>query len=176
LAPQDWIFGVIFAGAKDFDEPIPVTRVARDCNNQETRNLTMALIDWSDNFSVGVQLMDDHHKKLFDIFNRLHAAMKAGQGDTVLDGIMKELIDYTRYHFGEEEKMLERVGYTQMEMHKGLHRKFVAELEGYEKDISGGMAVFAATQVMNSSLVWLRDHIMTIDKGYTSLVKQAGIS
>ncbi len=137
----------------------------------------MALIDWSDNFSVGSQLMDDHHKKLFDIFNRLHEAMKAGQAATVLDGIMRELIDYTRYHFGEEEKMLERVGYTQLEMHKGLHRKFVSELEGYEKDIrDGGQAVFAATQVMNSSLIWLRDHILTIDKGYTPLIKQAGIS
>lgn len=136
----------------------------------------MALIDWSDSFSVGSQLMDDHHKKLFDIFNRLHAAMKAGRADAELDQIMKDLIDYTRYHFGEEEKMLERIGYTQLDMHKGLHRKFVAELEGYQADIGKGMAVFAATQVMNSSLTWLREHIMSIDKGYTPLLAPHGIS
>ncbi len=135
----------------------------------------MALIDWTDSMSVGVQLMDDHHKKLFDMFNRLHEAMKAGRGDVVIGNIMVELLEYTRYHFGEEEQMLQRIGYTQMEMHKGLHRKFISDLEGYDADVKKGMAVFAATQLLNSSVAWFRDHVMTIDKGYTELAKQHGV-
>ena len=134
----------------------------------------MAYIDWDDSLSVGSTLMDDHHKRLFDIFNRIHEAMKAGRGGEVIQGILRELIDYTRYHFDEEEVMLQRIGYPQLDMHKGLHRKFVAELEGYEKEIDEGMAVFVATQVMNSSLAWLRDHILKIDKGYTELVEKHG--
>ncbi|HDN26936.1 MAG TPA: hypothetical protein ENG03_07550 [Thioploca sp.] len=62
----------------------------------------MALFDWSDKYSVGVFRMDDHHKQIFDIVNKLHATMKEGKAKEVIGPLMKELIDYTVFHFHEE--------------------------------------------------------------------------
>ena len=134
----------------------------------------MALFDWDNQYSVGVALMDNHHQRLFDIINKLHEAVKAGQASDAMGSIIVELLDYTKYHFGEEEKMLQAIGYPQLDMHKGLHKKFIDELEGYKADVDKGMAVFAATKVFNTSLNWLVGHIQTIDTGYTELANNHG--
>jgi len=134
----------------------------------------MALFDWSNEYSVGVSLMDSHHKKLFDIINRLHGDVKNKAADSQIGVHIRELLDYTIYHFGEEEKMLTSCNYPNMSYHKGLHQQFIADLQAAKKDVDEGMAVFAATRVMNSSVEWLKQHILTVDKGYESLVKQHG--
>lgn len=134
----------------------------------------MALFDWSNEYSVGVGLMDNHHKKLFDIINRLHGDVKEKATDSAIGGHIRELLDYTIYHFGEEEKMLAACNYPNMAYHQDLHRKFIADLQTAKKDVDDGMAVFAATRVMNSSVDWLKQHILTVDQGYSALVKQHG--
>lgn len=134
----------------------------------------MALFDWSNEYSVGVGLMDNHHKKLFDIINRIHSGVKDKAADAVIGSAIRELLDYTVYHFGEEEKMLAACNYPNMAYHKDLHQKFIAGLQAAKKDVDDGMAVFAATRVMNTSVDWLKQHILSVDKGYEALVKQHG--
>ncbi len=68
----------------------------------------MPLFEWSDDYSVGVAGMDRHHQKIFDMLNRLHAAMLQGKAVDMIGNIIRELLDYTKYHFGEEEKLMER--------------------------------------------------------------------
>jgi hemerythrin-like metal-binding protein len=57
----------------------------------------------SQRYSVGVSDMDEHHKKLFDIVSRVHDAVRGNQAGGPPGGLIGELLDYTRYHFGEEE-------------------------------------------------------------------------
>ena len=39
----------------------------------------MALMEWKDSYSVGVDQMDDHHKRLIEIINKVDEADKAGK-------------------------------------------------------------------------------------------------
>jgi len=134
----------------------------------------MALFDWDNEYSVGVSLMDSHHKKLFDIINKLHADVKGGRSEAQIGPHIKELLDYTIYHFGEEEKMLAACGYPTLAAHQELHKKFIGELQSAKQDVDDNMAIFAATRVMNQSTEWLKHHILTVDKGYEQLVKSHG--
>ena len=134
----------------------------------------MALFVWDDKYSVGVKLMDDHHKRLFDIFNQLHDALGSRQSAEVMGRITKDLLDYTIYHFAEEQKMLEKIGYTSLTHHKSLHKKFIDEISSYNDMVDQGQGVFAATKLFNTSMKWLLEHIMTIDKGYEDLANAKG--
>ena len=53
----------------------------------------MPLYAWKDEYSVGVTRFDNHHKKLFDIGNRLHDMMKEGLGGDQIEQSIRELVD-----------------------------------------------------------------------------------
>ena len=131
----------------------------------------MAIIEWEERYSVGSSVMDGHHKQLFDIYNRLYTEISKGQGINVVQGSLNELVDYTKYHFAEEEKMLASVNYPDLEMHKGLHKKFISDLENVRHDIANGMEYIALIKLLSSTRSWLQEHILQIDAGYSHLVK-----
>lgn len=57
-------------------------------------------LDFSSDFSVKIPLMDEHHSRLFEIFNKLLNINKDIKNWKELSKeIHKELIDYTIYHF-----------------------------------------------------------------------------
>jgi len=134
----------------------------------------MAYIEWDDKFSVKSLQMDKHHQQLFDILNRLHESLKYGHGESVIEGILKELIDYTHYHFDEEEKLMLQIGYPHLEEHKKLHGQFKGELEKFASEVGEGLAIFVATQVMNSVVGWLQNHILKADADYAELASKHG--
>ena len=130
----------------------------------------MAYLQWEDKYSVSSALMDKHHQQLFDILNRLHESMKFGHGEKVIEGILKELIDYTHYHFEEEEKLMRQIGYSEFEEHKKIHQAFTDQLAKFADEVSEGLAIFVATQVLNVGVSWLQNHILKTDSDYAELV------
>ncbi|HAO20901.1 MAG TPA: hemerythrin [Desulfobacteraceae bacterium] len=135
----------------------------------------MPLFEWKKEHSVGVYEMDRHHQKLFDILNRLHDAMKDGKGMQIIAGIVRELLDYTRYHFGEEEKLLEKIGYSGISEQKMAHQKFISQIEGYKEQADKGMTAFLSSGVSTLLTDWLRNHIGVMDKRYQSTMNTHGI-
>jgi len=127
----------------------------------------MSLFNWSDEYSVGVNLMDEHHKKLFDIINKLHDAMKAGQAKQVIISIMDELISYTRYHFREEEILMKKAEYYGLHFQKQEHMKFIFQLQALQQEVETKhhhtvIAIKISSVVVN----WLLEHILKVDKRY----------
>lgn len=135
----------------------------------------MALFDWKDDYSVGVFNMDSHHKRLFDIINKLHEGMKEGKGEDAAVSSIKELLDYTKYHFGEEEKLLERIGYPGLSAQKTAHQLFISKIEAFKKEADNGMAVFISSELVNTALDWLKQHILTMDRQYQDDMNSNGI-
>ncbi|MCI5125514.1 MAG: hemerythrin [Candidatus Electrothrix sp. AR5] len=133
------------------------------------------LYPWKDEYSVGVSRFDNHHKKLFDIANQLHEMMKSGKGADVIEPVLRELIDYTKYHLAEEEKALERIGYSAIAAHKRAHVIFTEQLNEGLVEIEKGRALFVVVKVSKAVIDWLIDHIFGIDQKYTAEMNAAGI-
>ena len=66
----------------------------------------MALITWSDMLAVHIKGIDDQHKCLVDLVNRLHDSMKSGAGNSVIRPVLSDLLNYTSFHFATEEKYI----------------------------------------------------------------------
>ncbi len=135
----------------------------------------MPLFTWSNEYSVGVGSMDSHHKTLFDIMNKLHDAMKQGQAEDRIAATIRELVDYTVYHFGEEEKIMERINYVGIAAQKREHETFVSKMNEYKEKAEKGKAIFTVAEVADTSVKWLREHILGMDKKYEATMKANGI-
>ena len=130
---------------------------------------------WTDRYSVQVDVLDDHHKKLFDLMNRLHVALLERRGKEVIGEVLNELLEYTVYHFGEEETLMEKAGCPGLNAQKSAHEEFISTLREYKEKHEKGFGAFITTSVMVTLNDWLVSHIGRMDKLYGEPMHQAGI-
>ena len=133
------------------------------------------LYPWKNEYSVGVTRFDNHHKKLFDIANKLHEMMKQGRGGDVIEPVLRELVDYTHYHLAQEEKIMETIGYSDIINHKRAHRIFTEQLNETMLEVDKGRTIFVVIKIAKMVIDWLIEHIYRIDKKYTSEMNSAGV-
>ena len=130
----------------------------------------MALLVWSNAYSVGVEEMDRQHRVLFNMLNDLHAAMLQGKAQELTGTLLKKLVDYTRQHFTAEDTMLAAAGYSGLAPHRMKHKDLMKQVDGYvERYRSGEIAV--NVQLMSFLRDWLTKHIQQTDKDYGVCVK-----
>lgn len=134
----------------------------------------MALITWTDEWSVNVNEIDSQHKELVGYINELNDAMLDGKDHLVMCRIMNSLSNYTIKHFGCEEEHFFQFGYPETKAHKEEHQKFVKQVTDFKKGFEEG-TITATSGVMNFLRDWLFDHIQVTDKKYVSCFQANGI-
>lgn len=125
----------------------------------------MVLIAWTDKLAVNVKEIDDQHKKLINIINQLNDAMNSGKGRDVLGKVLTELVNYTMYHFGTEERLMEQHKYVNSPTHKAEHQKFVDTVGDFKKKFDSGNAMLSI-KIMHFLRDWLTNHIMKTDQKF----------
>lgn len=133
----------------------------------------MALMQWSQMFSVGVTQFDNEHKKLVDLLNNLHDAMKAGKGNDVIGKTLDGLISYTATHFASEEKLMQQHNYPAFAKHKTEHISLTNQALQIQKDFHAGKAL--PSNLLQFLKDWLLKHIGNEDKLYGPFLNSKGI-
>jgi hemerythrin-like metal-binding protein len=134
----------------------------------------MALLTWGPALAVGVKEIDDQHKKLIDLVNQLNDAMHAGKGRDALAAVLSELVKYTVYHFGTEERLMAQHKYELSVEHKAQHKKLIEDVGAFKAKFDGGNATISA-EIMNFLRDWLGKHIMQTDKKLAQALNKAGV-
>jgi hemerythrin-like metal-binding protein len=122
----------------------------------------MPFILWRNAFSVGNELIDSQHQKLIEIINRLFEGISKKDAQLKMPDIFRELVEYTRYHFGAEEKMMAELGYLQLAQHKKAHQEFINRINSFKVNhilADEKMKI----EVFKYLKDWLTGHIMTMD-------------
>ncbi|WP_415712785.1 bacteriohemerythrin [Maridesulfovibrio sp.] len=133
------------------------------------------LVTWSDrDFSVNIKAIDVQHKKLVNMINGLHKAMRDRASDAVMKRLVEELKNYTVDHFSTEEKLFDRFGYPQSPEHKELHVNFVNQVLDFESALISGKAK-VTMDVMKFLKDWLVQHIQGEDRKYSPFLNSHGI-
>lgn len=133
----------------------------------------MALLTWSDKYSVGVKTLDGQHTILFNLINDLHTAMMKGQAQKMTGPILRKLIDYTHTHFTAEEAMLSTSKYPALEAHRALHRELIKQVEDFSARFERG-EITVNLNLLNFLRDWLINHIQKTDKEYSSWLNEHG--
>ncbi len=133
----------------------------------------MAVFEWSDKYSVGNGTMDDHHKRLFDILNILLDAMKSGRGEEILEDQLNELASYAKYHFSEEERLMQVVNYPGLSAQQQSHKAFIDTVVSYQAKVTEGHGLYIISEVVTTIKEWLKKHILEMDMHYEGYLSDA---
>ncbi len=135
----------------------------------------MALVDWKDVYTVNISEVDTQHKKLVQLINELHDAVKMGKAKEIMGKVLNDLVDYTLYHFATEEKYFDAYDYPDSELHKKQHKELVEQVAALQKKYESGERVITI-EVMNFLRDWLHDHIVGSDKKFGPYLNSKGVS
>lgn len=135
----------------------------------------MALINWSHALSTGIPEQDEQHKNLIYLLNRLNNAIEAGKDAEILETVLTELVSYTVYHFGHEEKLMDRHNYADTMAHKREHERFIETVDEFKRKLDSGDAVISV-QIINFLRMWVTGHIMKTDKKMGMELSKVGVS
>lgn len=133
----------------------------------------MALLTWSNDYSVGVQSIDGQHSSLFSMLNELHAAMMKGQAKSVAGTVLRRLVSYTREHFAAEEAMMAAAKYPGLAQHRIKHLELTRQVEEFMGRFERGEAA-VNIELLSFLRDWLTSHIQKSDKEYTPWLKKNG--
>ncbi len=133
----------------------------------------MDFIKWNEIYSVGISEIDDQHKKLIDIINKLFKGFSEGKADEIIPDIINELINYTEYHFKTEEDLFNKYNLPEKEKHIQSHKQFVEKIKTWKDNINEKELPY---ELMDYLKNWLVNHIMKEDKQYSSFFEGKDIS
>ena len=132
------------------------------------------LLIWSHAYSVGHEVVDGQHKKLVGLINTLHNIGDGPNAATEVEAVLDELIRYTVYHFGTEERLFAEHGYPRAADHAAIHKHLIGDVSAQVKLLQGG------DRAMREKLLvflvdWLKDHILGEDTLFRKFLASQGV-
>lgn len=135
---------------------------------------TKEFISWSEQLSVGLQEIDEQHKILIGLLNRLFNEAILHKADkTVINSILDELVQYTIIHFSVEESLFRIFDYPDTEIHQAHHDELKQEVLNFRKKFESGTPI--DLELMSFLRKWLSNHILMDDKKYTPFFLEKGL-
>ena len=133
----------------------------------------MPLIQWTPDLAVGVDKIDDQHKKLFQAADDLAEAMWSGKGAEEVSKTIRFLIEYTHYHFRDEEATMTQESYPGLAEQQRAHTKFTDDMGALGDKLEAGSVTSSdAIQVLTTACNWFREHIKVMDKALGDFLKE----
>jgi hemerythrin len=134
-----------------------------------------ALMTWNSKLDVGVAGIDQQHRKLVDILNRLNDAMHTGHGTDVLGAVLDDLVKYTANHFAFEEDLMRKHGYPAYPAHKKEHDDLVKTAVDLQTKFKSGETRLSI-DVLRFLRNWLTTHIQGTDKALGAFCQEKKVA
>jgi len=123
-----------------------------------------AWILFDETHHVGVLEIDEQHRELVRLVNRLNGAIKNKEGDASTLGLYDELLEFTAFHFATEHRLMEECGYPELIHHDLEHTHLLEEAQRYKSRLTEGGDLLALQSIKD----WLLNHIQFADKPMAS--------
>lgn len=130
-------------------------------------------LEWNKRFNIGVDSIDNAHRKLFSIVSKLiHLSEDENNGRWACAEGIKYFKNYTIEHFTDEEAYMRSIGYSGYEIHKRLHDDMRYQtLPALEKDlIESNYSRESIHHFLGICLGWLAAHILIEDRAITGKI------
>ena len=135
----------------------------------------MPFMEWTEEMSVRVKVLDDDHKTLIDILNDLNDGIEANRTRVVLEDVIERLSSYTRIHFAREERMFAQTDYFGSAAHTAEHALLAKRVMNLQSRFESGQSRELGLETLAFLKSWLTEHIMISDQMYGSHFNAKGI-
>jgi hemerythrin len=137
--------------------------------------MTKPFVEWTNELSVGIEEIDEQHKILVVLINRLFDETVVHQANpSVIQEILHELVEYTVIHFAVEESLFRIFHYPATELHTQHHDELKAQVLEIQQKVKQG-EVTINTELLIFLRRWLTNHILQEDKLYSPFLLNQGV-
>lgn len=126
----------------------------------------MEKICWKEEYSVGVEILDNQHRRLLELVNQIWEHRDKDEADDALG----QMVRYAKEHFSEEEKLMRQYGYAGLGTQKKQHAYFI--------DTTAELAVSMLNdkqatrgEIAEFLKLWWTTHILREDMKYKEFFK-----
>jgi len=98
----------------------------------------MTLIEWKEQYSLGVPAIDHEHRELIDLINELYATVTGSGTDVTVVEFLGELYTRVAAHFALEEKIMRDNDYDEYLDHKTDHERLLDDIRDLMDDYEDG--------------------------------------
>ncbi|MFH0781729.1 MAG: bacteriohemerythrin [Pseudomonadota bacterium] len=126
----------------------------------------MGSIQWDSAWDIGHSEIDHQHQRWVELFNELDNAFLSKEVRdiaVVQRNTFKAVLDYTRYHFASEEKLMQDVAYPDAAGHWRLHKEFDNIVYEKYREFENG-ELMLTSELLALIKNWLLHHIQVEDK------------
>jgi diguanylate cyclase (GGDEF)-like protein/hemerythrin-like metal-binding protein/PAS domain S-box-containing protein len=133
--------------------------------------VALRFVEWSQTAMIGVEIIDNQHRRLTDLINALGEDLKAIRSRAELQATLARLFDYAQVHFATEERLLELHAPTQLDRHRRSHRRLLEDLTS----LAAGVDEQSMALTMRYLQDWLFLHIEAADRPLGEALNAQGI-
>ncbi len=134
---------------------------------------------WTNEYSLGIGIIDEQHQHFFDIVNRIYDMLEKGNNEREeIVKIIAELTEYAYHHLSTEEKYFNQFAYSDIANHMKYHTMFRLQTQEYSDRIKDSKEDLPklALEVTDFAKTWLMKHILVADKMYAPFFKSHGLN
>lgn len=125
----------------------------------------MVLIEWQPGYMIGIEDIDKQHQKLLTILNEFFQSVQEEKEYSTIKRVLKNLMEYTREHFKNEEDLMIQHDYPEYKNHSRQHRnleKKVMDFINFAQDEKKGISI----DLLIFLQIWWQEHILGADKRF----------
>lgn len=134
----------------------------------------MEQITWTEDFSVGVERLDEQHRHLVRMINQLIAKPHTTTRSETVSDLLTGMTKYAQEHFATEEDLMRQHNYPHLEEQISKHRAF------RKKTVDFCSATMLDVVVVPEAMLrylreWLVEHILKTDMAYKPFFRGHGL-
>ena len=126
------------------------------------------MINWDKSFEIGIPEIDEQHKMLVEAVNAFYDELADNRMNDSLKELMSKVMEYTDYHFTEEEKYMERVHYELINEQREMHNRIRERMADFKTLLDEGK-VTVSMPITSEIKRWIKEHIKVEDRKIAEL-------
>lgn len=138
------------------------------------------IFPWNDDFETGIATVDEQHQMLVRLLNTVARNLALRSDSLSFGEIMRELTEYTIYHFAAEESLMGQyfTGDILETGHRQAHEDFVGKIGRLQDEYASKPLDEAVEAIIAILTRWLAFHILDTDRRMAKVIFaiQSGLS
>ncbi|WP_251862478.1 bacteriohemerythrin [Clostridium sp. Marseille-Q2269] len=136
------------------------------------------MFKWKDSYSCNIRQIDEQHKKLFELANKIYSIVllddKYDHFDEIV-GTIRTLKEYTVFHFSYEEEVMRKYEYGDVDNHKIEHEAFIKKISSINEEKIDEKQKSFLMDLLEFVVNWIENHILKSDLKYKDYLNGLGV-
>jgi hemerythrin-like metal-binding protein len=128
-------------------------------------------MEWTERFATGVTPIDNDHKVLISLLNKIYIEQRANNPNDAFLHILEDLVSYTSSHFIREEAVMKACDYPDIELHRKAHKALLIQLSEHIELARSKLTSEQKYNIVKLLHDWLVNHLDGMDSGIHECTK-----